>query len=792
MKCASVLNIKFLLLILLLISSQAFSKTIQKVMETPMEYSSPQVSEKAWIVYSDKNNNATYKSPAKKIPFKQLNFLERFYVTRIDKKNNLVELIKYAPGLVDSVTLKVYTPSKVEYYGWISPDDLIVSQKPFDDKSNGVVLKWITILNNTRIFKDIENHSESGFIKLYDGPDLKQTRTAMLNFNELVYVYKSLKDQKDSSASVYLIGKRTYLTSANSSDNILGWIPANFIQLWGQRLCVDPLNTLALIPTNQPIIYTTKDACISGKAAGNYNMTIPPCDQRQLWKGYPILKIEEVKRNNSPYTLLHTGAITSIFDKSDSYIYNTSDRTRISYSTLCDMYEATSHVNVVIAINAGTDKKKYLPALGNLVQELPLFFDRNKKPNTTYKFAAIDCSSGSNKAEFTSHCGNLLPAFANILQKNIDGKNTPSNYGIGNALVNAGNLFKDHEDETNIIIVISSKPDIDTRYLRESIYNDIAQKNVRFLLLQPYSEDEVPYSNFVTQAQSIIKNTSPRGIGYKISKLAVVAGVTDPMSSGNTTAISLKEGVNNILYAPTDANTEGYIIYPDRDSTITSKTLGAALHSFFDQIHTDNYQLLNSLRKMFNSSLCNNNKVDDTFKQFYASRDSVPSGLSGDLNNVDYNYFINGYTIYPKNIRPFKFSLLLSPEEYDDILSMFKFLNLDQLHQQMASNTLTLFYQQLSKLLVQYKTRNHITNYIDNMTFSEYFYMLFGSYSDNELLSKYKIYELNNSLHYADLRSIFEHIYNKYTLFCTLNNNPDYLFTSNGGSYYRIPEDYLP
>lgn len=792
MKRLSILNLFILSIVQLFISSHGLSQTIQKILEIPEAYTSTNVTDKAWVVYSDKNNNQTYKNPAKAAPLKQMDFMERFYVTKIDKKSNFVELIKYAPSIVDSTNLKIINPSKVEYYGWISADDLILSQKAFDNKSNGIVLKWITILNNKKIFKDIEKHSESGLIKLYDGPDLKKTRSVILGFNELVYVYKSSGNQKDSSANKYLIGKRTFLSPQNSGDNILGWIPANFIQLWGQRLCVDPFSTSAFAPANQPIIYTTKEACISGKTTGNYNMSIPPCDQKQLWKGYPILKIEEIKRNNSPYTMLHTGTIASIFDKSDSFIYNTADRTKITYSTFCDMYEASTHVNVAIAINVGTDKKKYLPALTHLVQELPVYFDHNKKANITYQFAAIDCSSSSNKLEFTNQCGNLLPVFASIIQKNNESKNSATNYGIGNTVVIANNLFKEHEDETNIIIVISSKPDVDSRYLKESLFDELAQKNVRFVFLQPYSEDEAPYSNFVTQAQSIIKNTSPRGTGYKINKLAAVAGVIDPMTSTAATAVSLKEGVNNILYAPTDVNTEGYIIYPDQDSTITTKTLQSAMYSFFDQIQTDNDQLQTTLRKMFNSSLCNNNKIDNTFKQFYASLDTVPSGLSSDLNNMDYNYFINGYTIFPKSTKPFKYSLLLSPEEYQDILSMFKFLNLDQLHQQMGSNTLTLFYQQLSKLLVQYKTRNHITNYIDNMTFSEYFYMLFGSYSDNELLTKYKIYELNNSLHYADLRSIFEYIYTKYTLFSTLSNNPNYLFTSNGSSYYRIPEDYLP
>lgn len=758
-------------------------------MEIPLEFASINVSERAWVVYSDKNNNQTYKDAAKKVPFKQLGFLESFYVTRVDKKNNFVELIKYIPGLVDSTNLKINAPSKVQYYGWISTHDLIVSQKALENKSNGVPLKWITLLNNKKIFKEIENHSESGLIKSYSGPDLKQTRNIVLNFNELVYVYKSSSDKKDST---YLIGRRAFLTSQNCMDNILGWIPSNFVQLWGQRLCVDPINTSTFPSSNQPIVYTTKEACISGETSGNYKMNVPTCDQQHLWKGYPILKIEEIKRNNSSYTMLHTGTIASIFDKSESFIYNTADKTKITYSTLCDMYDASNHVNVAIAINAGADKKKYLSALTNLVQELPAYFDQNKKINTTYKYAAIDCSNNSSKTEFTNQCSNLLPVFASIIQKNNESKNSYVNSGIGNALIAANNLFKEHEDETNIVIVISSKPDTDTKFLRESLYNELSQKNIRLLLLQPYSEDEVPYSNFITQAQSLIKSTTPRGTGYKINKLASIAGVIEQPQSTSATAISLKEGVNNILYFPTDANTEGFIVYPDRDSTISPKTLTTALFSFFDHIQKDNDQLLSSLRKMFNSSLCNNNKIDNTFKQFYASVDSVPSGLGSDLNNINYNYFINGYTIFPKNIRPFKFSLLLSPEEYDDILSMFKFLNLEQLHQQMGSNTLTLFYQQLSKLLVQYKTRNHITNYIDNMTFSEYFYMLFGSYSDNELLTKYKIYELNNSLHYADLRSIFEYVYNKYTLFSTLNNNPNYLFTSNGSSYYRIPEDFLP
>ncbi len=775
-----------LIIALLFVSLNVLGQNIRKVIEIPVEYASGIVKDKPWIVYSDRNNNPTYKDAKMTTTFKPLNFLESFYVVNVDKSKHLLELIKYAPDLLDSNSVKIKSSAKIEYCGWIAQNNLIVSPKAFEDK--GFALKWVTMLNDKKIFAKMAAYTENGRIKLHDGPELQKAFASALNFEELVYVYKIIKD---NSGDKYLIGRKTTLNPKNATDNIIGWVPSTFVQLWGTRLCADPLIDLSN-NANLPLVYTTKDACLAGNGGSSYTMNPPKCEQELFWNKYPVLKIEEIKKNNSnPYIMLHTGAITTVFDKSASFIYS-DDKTKINYTTLCDIYKASKNVNVVIAVNAGADKKKYLPALTSLVQELPVFFNNKRKNDLRYQFAAIDCSvAGAKRSDFTDQCSNLLPTLQNIVQKNAEVKNTAFNSGIGNGLASAAALFKGHEEETNVIIIISSKPDVDTKLLKESLYADLAQKNVRLLLLQPYCESDPTYTNFLPQAQTIIENTGSKGIGYKINKLANNVGVIDPSKSVVLSNV-IKEGVNNILYFPTDANTEGLFVYPTIDSTINTKCLNITLDTLFNKIETDNIVLLTALKKMFNSSLCVNNKLNKTFQQFYKTQDSIPTNIITDLNNTDYNYFIDGYTMYPKNIKPFKFSLLLSADEYTDLYSMFKSLNLERIRQQGNANTSVMLYQQLSKLLADYKTRNHITSYIDNLTFNQYFYMLFGFYSDNELLNKYKVYDLNNSAYYLDMKYIFDYIYNRAALYYSLQDNTNFMFSSNGTRYYWVPENYLP
>lgn len=734
--------------------------------------------EKPWIVYSDRNNNVTYTDSKLRTTFKTVNFLESFFV--IDETTELIELIKYAPDLLESSnSIKVKSPSKVQYIGWIQKNKLLLSQKSFVESTTKRPLKWVTMLNGKKFIDKIKNYTEADRIRLYDAPDLQTPLPSILYFNELVYVYKSYGDK-------LLIGKQTHMTPENTKEIILGWVPSSFVQFWGQRLCLEAVKTEK---NNAPLVYVNRDASLfQDNAITGYSLDPPSCEKAYNWKKYPVFKIEETNKNKLPYKIFHTGAVTSTFDKSASFIYNVNGA-KISYSTLCELSRSNKNINVVIAINAGNDTREYLYALTNVVQELSGYFNSSKNDGQL-RFAAVDCSINQTKTEFTNQYATLLPALISIGQKSVEGKSTALNYGIGNGLVNASALFKGHEQETNIIILISSKADTDNRFLKESLYTDMAQKNVRLVFLQPYCGTDEVYAEFVSQAKSVIEATSTRIGSFKRNKVA-----NNLFTPDHARFKQLATGENNIycLDFPTNASSEGFLVFPTINNKINTKYLSSSLDSLFVQIKTDNELLSTSLQRVFNSSSSFNNSVNKTFQKYYKTQDSLPPDLGIALSNVDYNYFIKGYTAYPENMKPFKLSMLLSTEEYEDLYNMFKALELDKLNDQELKGR-TLAYQQFSKLLNNYMTEHYLSIPIYNLTFGDYFYKLFGFYSDHDLLNKYKVYDLNNPniINKDDLKKMIDFLNKRINSFYALRGDSKNMFVSNGVTYYWISEDYVP
>jgi hypothetical protein len=735
--------------------------------------------EKPWIVYSDRNNNVTYTDSKIRTVFKTTRFLESFYV--INETSDLVEIVKYAPDMLESIT-KVKAPSKVQYYGWIQKTKVLLSPKSYVESVDKRPMKWVTMLNGKNVIDKIKNYTEGEYIKLFDGPELQTSLNNSIYFNELVYVYKVY-------GTKVLIGKQTHFTPENSTDIILGWVPSNFVQSWGQRLCIEPLNDQGG-QSSTPMIYTNKESALTGNSsATRFTIDHPSCEKEFNWKKYPVFKIEEVNKNKIPYKLFYTGAITSTFDKSESFIYNVNGA-KLNYSKLCDISKSNKNVNVVIAINAGSDTREYLYALTNTVQELSAFFNTDKN-NWHYHFAAVDCSVNSSRTEFTDQYSSIVPTLIGIAQKSVEGKNNFVNNGIGNGLTNAAALFKGHEDELNIILVISSKADSDTRLLRESLYSDLGSKNVRLVFIQPYCGTSTNYTDLIEQGGSIIENTANKIATFKRNKLATNLYTSDRFKYK---MLALDE--NNVSYLdfPTNASTQGFIVFPTMNNKIEGKSVSIALDSLLLQIDKDNKMMITSLQHVFNSSSSFNNSVNKTFVEYYKTQDALPDDLGLALNNIDYNYFIPGYTACPETMKPFKVSLLLSIEEYEDIYNMFKGLKLDQLNDQYDLKGRTLVYQEFSRLLTNYNKEHYISIPIYNLSFSDYFYKLFGFYSDNELLNKYKVYDLNspNIINKDDLKTIIDHLNKRINSFYKLRGDTRTMFVSNGNQYYWVSEDYLP
>jgi hypothetical protein len=769
--------------------SAAYSQKIKAVKKLPVIYEFPVESmqaftgssvEKPWIVYSDRNNNVTYTTSKMTTTLKTIGFMERFYVT--GEKGDLLEIIKYVPDLLEAVD-KIKAPSKVQYYGWIPKSKLLLSQKSFVENIDKRSLKWVTMLKGSKFVDKIKAHVEIDRIKLYDAPELRTQVDGFVYFNELVYVYKTYDDK-------VLIGKQPHFSCDSCSNTILGWVPSSFVQSWGQRICLEPLND-QVNKTNAPLIYPAKEWALSGtNTAAGYTIDVPSCAKAYNWKKYPVFKIETIESNKVKYKFFHTGAITSTFDKTESFIYSLSGP-KINYSKFCEISKSNKNVNIVFAVNTGSDIKEYLFAYTNMIQEVSSYFNKNNS-DLEYHFAVIDCSPAPAKKDFVSDYSSILRDITDITEKSIDNKNALVTTGIANGLTNASALFKGHEEETNIVILISSKTDSDTRpMMKDALYTNLASKNIRLVFVQPYCGVGDSYSSLITHCNTILINTATKIAALKREKIANTVYANDNVKTKGT---PLGQASVSSLDFPAHSCTQGFLIFPTVGYKIDGKTVTTCLDSLFDQIAADNLMMVTSLQRVFNSTSFNNS-VNKTFQRYYSTQETLPADYLGfTLNYADYNYFINGYTAYPQSMRPFKLSLLLSTEEYEDMYNMFKSLKLEQLSDPADMKGRTAVYAEFSKLLTNYNKEHYVSIPSSNLTFSDYFYRLFGFYTDNELLTKYKVYDFNNPniINKDDLKKMIEHLNNRINAFYKLRGDKRNMFSSNGNQYYWISEDYLP
>ena len=770
--------------IFLLDASAGFAQKIKAVKKLPVLYAYPVDStmtivaapvEKPWIVYSDRSNNVSYTDSKIRTTLKNIGFLESFYVT--NETDDLVEIIKYEPDMLEEA-MKIKAPSKVQYYGWIQKSKMLLSQKSFVEVSDKRSLKWVTMLHGKKFIEKVRNHTESDRLKLYDAPDLQKPLSASLYFNEIVYVYKTYGDN-------VLIGKQSHFGPDNAKDILLGWVPGSFVQSWGQRMCLEPLGASA----TPPLVYPSKEWAISGSnTTAGLPMDQPSCEKEYNWKKYPVFKIEKVTKNKSNYKLFHTGTVTSTFDKSASFIYNV-NAVKLNHSKLCDIAKSGKNVNVVVALNLGNDIREYMYDLTRALQEFAGSFNTEKN-DLHYRFAAIDCSNSTAKVEFKNRYSDILTDFNEMTQKSMEAKSTPAANGVANGLIAANNLLKGHDDETNILIIFSSKVDADTRLLKESLYTELGAKNVRLVFVQPYAGEEETYTEFPPRHISIIDAVGNKTILAKRNKLASNIYSNERSFVSMSTAVS-GNGVQ-FLDFPAHSGTQGFLIIPTINSKLEGRTLNMSMDTLMFQIKKDQEMMLLALQRAFNSSTSFNTMTNKTFANYYKTQDSLPADLGLALNNVDYNYFINGYTACPESIKPFKLSLLLSTEEYEDIYNAFRTLKVDQLNDDLKGRTLV--FQEFSKLLTNYNKEHYTSITIHTLTFSDYFYRLFGFYSDDELLNKYKVYDLNspNIISKEDLKKISTHLNNRINAFYKLRGDSRNMFVSNGNSYYWISEDYLP
>jgi hypothetical protein len=783
------------------LDKKAFVKGIKKVEKipylcefplSPLPAKTGRTSEKAWIVYSDRQNNSTFADENLSSSLQKVALWDAFYV--VNETKELVELIKYDPELLFKNTTTIKDPNKLEYVGWMEKSKLLLSEKSTLDLYNRRPLKSLTILNGTSLLDKIKNYADGEEIRVFDNPEGTLASDKRVNMNEIVYVYKKVKD-------MVLLGSKPNFQQQNSRDLLFGWVHTSFVQAWGQRLCIEVPEKLAA-STKPVLLYSTKEQAISGTSpTGGYPLSEIGCSQPEnMKKRSPALKTETVTNGNLSYKAIQTLALETVIDKRKSFIYNVNGN-KIPYTKLCELEEGNKNINLVFAIQSGSDTKEYLNSFISTLQQLTDFFLHQKK-EYAIRFGATDCSviftTNSIKIPLTANYSDLLPNLIAMSRLSVENKNGSPSTSIVNGLNNALKLFKGHENESNVVILFSSQADnalteTNTKQLRESVLNEMAESQVRVLFAQPYCGNSAPYATFVSQAKGYLKNVAEKSALAKRELLVSNEKETTNLNEFRT----IQAGEKNIycLDYPVNASYQGFLVFPTVGNMIDHVAISQSLDSLFEQMELSNKKILQSMRQMFNSTSSFNNSLGSSFQRYYATQEAVPSDLAYHMKNVEYTYSIPGYVTYPVGAsysKPIKHSLILSESEYEELYAAFKSLQLDAVSPSYDTKSRTTCYVNMMSLLQKYGDERMV-DIPEYSTLSKFFHVLEGLWTETKSLNQYKVTDIKStSLSKDNVKSLFDHLNSRLSLFYTLRNNNSYLFTSYGTTYYWVGEEFLP
>ncbi|WP_299248918.1 type VI secretion system protein TssR domain-containing protein [uncultured Cytophaga sp.] len=742
-----------------------------------------------WVVYSDKAENSIYSDKLSTKITSQVAFLDSFFV--ISVAGDMFELVKYNYSLI-SITGKIVSPDKIEYVGWINKSNLLLNERCFLESKSLNAYKYVTILNGTNIFPTIISSMENNDIKVYSNPAFKNNQlVTTINFNEVVYVYKFEKDK-------VLIGKNTQFNTKNGSKNILGWVSIDFIKNWGTRLNIEVLK-----PENTDTIYSylfpTKNLAINFESNAQIAMPLltNTCSiNNPFLNKHPVYNVELTNKNNVAYKTIETGTILSPFDNSSAYIYSLSG-SKIDYSTFCNLSENSKNTNIVFALNIDNDVKEYYTGLIETFQDLDTYFSTPKAGAFTFSF--INTADNSFTQVVTKdNYYELLPILINEIKEHVQFKKAASAYGILNGLSSASNFFSNHSGENNILLMISTQGDYaagDNIYKTkfDKITNDIANTHSRVIMYQPYASSGVGYSNFITQSKIILKRYADKSIQYTKSQL-----ITHNENADQNNFKSLETGVSNMycLDYPENANTQGFITFPTAGSKIDKKNAARTIDSLLNQIRFETTSIQENINKTFNSSSVFNTKRNIYFEKYYNMYSTVPRNLELECKNINFNYFIKGYSIEPYNPhstkRNYQQTLLLNQKEYDELADFFKYLKLDQLL--LNPNEINKAYTQ-NAMIALFNARIEISkNSYNNPSLKNFFFELSGYTSYSKSFDNFNLSNLfsNPSISKEDTYQMLSNLKKSFDSYYELKNNPNVQFQSNGILYYWVNENRLP
>jgi hypothetical protein len=718
-----------------------------------------------WIVFSDRDENYTTTAPGGSLIMKKLNFMEPFYVSK--EENGYLKLIKYKAGMIRG--RKINDKKSAISYGWIPKSKLLLWQRSYSNQKSGYPEKSIAVINGkmpmteSRFYYD---NTDSAYV--YNSPELKQ-RSAKVRLHEISYIFKKSEDGKK-----YLIGNEDQLVADSARKSVYGWIAADAVHNWGNRLFISPLQINS---------YEQSDSVAFALHGVHMDPLLGANDL--ILRSSPVVAEE----GNGRYVL---GTAADVYNKSDNKVITISG-SALPYLSYLDLRKNIHKINVVFVVDGGSPMTRYFSGLTNTIQSFEnVFNEYGKKHNLSYGAVVyrdgVSCAStGILSSPSLSPDYRTLMTFLSKEAKKTEGCNgriahQPVYDGIKAGL----NLLKNHHNETNLIVLIGSTGnEVATAYRLNQLTEDFAQVDARLLAIQMYSDYDQLFNNFVLQSKKLVSDAAVYAADRK--KRFLVKG--EGLNSTQAYNTSKLDSISYYLDYPKNSLIQGGVVFPTKGSVSSAESMNIALKRFIKETDFDINSQISSLDSAFRLTGIERKNLSITVES------QLEAPVYGDVadkmpHNAFKYYMTNSVAddIVAKNKSLLQYSVVLNTMEFKQLNDIFSLMIGQNLQPDQSSfrSKLVKNYINIQRQLLDMEVSK---SDIRKMSLAKYFRTVTGLPIQNELLNKYTVVDLKRG---SKMPQVDFENYLKFLIGSSerikRSTQVGQQFISNGKTYYYITE----
>ena len=586
------------LLLVLLMSSCGPVNKLSRFKRTPREYAlnycfsdvrapKSRLSQETWIVFSDRENNATYQNPGGKIVLKQMSFMDAFFVIR--EKGDFLQLVKYDPQLVNENPRAriIRNRKQADYYGWVRKSNLLLTKQSSLDMATGFKNKAVAMVADSLAITQLELIFDTDSILTYKD-DVMTIPHCKIPVHEILYILKTSVDGKK-----YLVSKKTQLNPLEAADETLGWISTSIAKEMGQRLFVDATSLQDALHTDEPVFLDQQ--CRDTLAIDE----IETHETNLYVRNNPPFRFAPVRSylSDSLYTSFNTVFPAPIIDKSRAHVLNLNGN-KIMYPDFLNLEKNLRKLNLIFVFECRERVLQEYPNIMSVVQNLQSLLNIADDPYQ-YKFGsvlsyrenALTASHHLKSYELTSSYFDML----DFLTAEMDSVSlyypiTDQQAWLG--VRKAVEMMEANPDETHLMIVVGESG-FESEKADSVLVKRIAKANGRILGYQIFNETLSNYdNNFVLQIENMIDSYARYDMPLRRERL-VFTNQFKP-------EVHYRESMRNVYELDQEkVMTQGWVVFPAKSIEMQHDILALSIDTIFSEIRQDNEMVIENLYRAF-------------------------------------------------------------------------------------------------------------------------------------------------------------------------------------------------